>query len=58
MLLSIIDKEAVTDVIDDAVINRPFESSFSKKKTMRQYHKQHSIYALIEHIILNQQKMR
>ena len=27
------DIKAVTDVIDDAVINRPFESSFSKKKT-------------------------
>ena len=34
------DIKAVTDVIDDAVINRPFESSFSKKKTMRQYRKQ------------------
>ena len=34
------DIKAVTDVIDDAVINRPFESSFSKKKTMSQNHKQ------------------
>ena len=32
------DLKAVTDVIDDVVINRPFESSFSKKKTRRQQH--------------------
>jgi transposase len=34
------DIKAVTDVIDDAVTNRPFESSFSKKKTRRQNRKQ------------------
>lgn len=34
------DIKAVTAVIDDAVINRPFESSFSKKKTMMQNRKQ------------------
>ena len=27
------DIKAVTNVIDDAVINRPFESPFSKKRT-------------------------
>ena len=30
------DIKAVTDVIDNSVIKRTFESSFSKKKTMRQ----------------------
>src|SRR6476660_5150361 len=34
------DINTVTDVMDDAVINRPFESSFSKKKTMGQNRKQ------------------
>jgi transposase len=34
------DINTVTDVMDDAVINRPFESSFSKKKTMWQNRKQ------------------
>jgi putative transposase len=34
------DITTVTDVIDDAVINRPFESSFSKKKTKGQNRKQ------------------
>ena len=34
------DIKAVIDVIDDAVINRPFESSFSKKKTRGQNRKQ------------------
>jgi transposase len=34
------DIKAVTDVIDNSVINRPFESSFSKKKTMRQNRQQ------------------
>ena len=30
------DIKAVTDVIDDAIINRPFESFFSNKKTRKQ----------------------
>jgi len=34
------DIKAVTDVIDNSVINRHFESSFSKKKTMWQNRKQ------------------
>jgi putative transposase len=34
------DIKTVTDVIDDAVINRHFESSFSKKKTRRQNRQQ------------------
>ena len=34
------DIKAVTDVIDNSVINRHFESSFSKKKTMRQNRQQ------------------
>ena len=34
------DIKAVTDVIDDAVINRPFESSFSKKRTRGQNRQQ------------------
>ena len=29
------DIKAVTDVIDNAVIHRPFESSFTKKKTRK-----------------------
>ena len=34
------DIKAVTNVIDDAVINRPFESSFSKKRTRGQNRQQ------------------
>jgi len=34
------DIKAVTDVIDNSVINRHFESSFSKKKIMRQNRQQ------------------
>jgi transposase len=34
------DIKAVTDVLDNSVLNRPFELSFSKKKTRRQNRKQ------------------
>jgi transposase len=32
------DIKAVTDVIDNSVPHRPYESSFTKKKTKRMYH--------------------
>ena len=34
------DIKAVTDILDNSVLNRPFESSFSKKKTRKQNRKQ------------------
>ena len=47
------DIKAVTDVIDNAVIKRPFDHPFQTKKTRRRIASNNSIYALIEHIILN-----
>jgi IS5 family transposase len=34
------DIKAITDVIDNAVLNRPSNVSFTKKKTMRKHHQQ------------------
>jgi hypothetical protein len=48
------DLKAVTDVIDNAVINRLSEPSFTKNKTRSKSIISNSTYVLIEHIILNQ----
>ena len=46
------DIKLLTDVIDNSVIKRTFESSFSKKGKKANA-SNNSIYALIEHTILN-----